>query len=395
MDKESSEMKENAGKNNRKWIFIILAVVLAIGCVFLFGKDHSLVPDSEDIEKLAENAVSEKLNKFMDEAKGRLNKDLLSIISEKEIAGFEIKSVEIKDGKGEASVIIKTGEFKESFDSVITSSEEIKVPFVVKDGVCITEIADNPFEDKLNELGVIFEKTLQKNEAGEKEPLSGEENKEDIKPNDDKPSSQQGQKPDNPPGDVHKHSYTYKVTKSASCKETGIKTYTCSCGDSYTETIPKTEHSYKNTVVAPTTEAQGYTLHKCSVCGSEYKDNYIAKLPKEEAHQHSWQPLYKTVHHDAVGHYENVLVQDAWDEPVYEWKEICRTCGAWFNTADEVGIHCVFEHGGGSYYAGEVQVDTIHHDAVYENRFIEEKAAYDEQVLTGYSCSCGATKDAE
>lgn len=235
----------------------------------------------------------------------------------------------------------------------------------------------------------------------EKDPVNPDE-KDDPEKDDPKqeenPSgeNQQEQKPENPQGDAHKHSYTSKVTKSASCKETGIKTYTCSCGDSYTETIPKTEHSYKNTVVAPTTEAQGYTLHKCSVCGNEYKDSYTAKLPKEEAHQHSWQPVYATVHHDAVGHYENVLVQDAWDESVYARRIICRTCGATFPTgeagADECGIHCVFEHGGGSYYSGDVLVDTIHHDAVYENRWIEEKAAYDEQVLTGYSCSCGATK---
>ena len=33
-----------------------------------------------------------------------------------------------------------------------------------------------------------------------------------------------------------------------------------------------------NTVVKPTYTAQGYTLHKCSVCGTSYKDTYTAKL---------------------------------------------------------------------------------------------------------------------
>ncbi|WP_337644090.1 fibronectin type III domain-containing protein, partial [Ruminococcus bicirculans (ex Wegman et al. 2014)] len=40
-----------------------------------------------------------------------------------------------------------------------------------------------------------------------------------------------------------------------------------------TETIPKTSHKYADTVVAPTCTTNGYTLHKCSVCGTSYKDS--------------------------------------------------------------------------------------------------------------------------
>lgn len=38
------------------------------------------------------------------------------------------------------------------------------------------------------------------------------------------------------------------------------------------------KHKYNNTVKKPTYDTQGYTLHKCSVCGASYKDNYKAKL---------------------------------------------------------------------------------------------------------------------
>lgn len=34
-------------------------------------------------------------------------------------------------------------------------------------------------------------------------------------------------------------------------------------------------HSYKSTIIKPTCKEQGYTLHECSVCGSNYKNNYI------------------------------------------------------------------------------------------------------------------------
>ena len=40
------------------------------------------------------------------------------------------------------------------------------------------------------------------------------------------------------------------------------------------KTIAATGHKYADTVVAPTCTAQGYTLHKCSVCSDEYKDTY-------------------------------------------------------------------------------------------------------------------------
>lgn len=45
----------------------------------------------------------------------------------------------------------------------------------------------------------------------------------------------------------HTHSYDAGVvSKEPTCTETGEKTYTCICGDSYTETIPATGHHYEN-----------------------------------------------------------------------------------------------------------------------------------------------------
>lgn len=45
------------------------------------------------------------------------------------------------------------------------------------------------------------------------------------------------------PGD-HVHDYTVAITKEPTCTEDGEKTYTCECGDSYTEVIPKLGHNY-------------------------------------------------------------------------------------------------------------------------------------------------------
>ena len=75
----------------------------------------------------------------------------------------------------------------------------------------------------------------------------------------------------------------WKITEEATCTTTGTKTRACTvCGKVETVTIAKTAHKYVNTVVKPTYTAQGYTLHKCSVCGYSYKDNYTPALKPTE-----------------------------------------------------------------------------------------------------------------
>ncbi len=81
---------------------------------------------------------------------------------------------------------------------------------------------------------------------------------------------------------AHTHSYSSAVTTQPTCTAAGVRTYTCSCGSSYTETIPAKGHSYVNKVVAPTTTEKGYTIHTCSVCGNSYKDTYVDPPKKND-----------------------------------------------------------------------------------------------------------------
>ena len=65
----------------------------------------------------------------------------------------------------------------------------------------------------------------------------------------------------------HTHSYTSSVTTEPTCTETGVRTYTCSCGDSYTEDIPIDVNAHTST--------NGGTadVHfKCSACGVTLED---------------------------------------------------------------------------------------------------------------------------
>ena len=66
------------------------------------------------------------------------------------------------------------------------------------------------------------------------------------------------------------HNYTNgTVTKDATCKDEGTKTYTCSCGATRTEVIPKTEHKISVTVNDATCKEKGSVITACENC--DYK----------------------------------------------------------------------------------------------------------------------------
>lgn len=125
---------------------------------------------------------------------------------------------------------------------------------------------------------------------------------------------------------------------------------------------------------------------------------------KPAEHTHNWVAQYKTVNVPEKGHNEQVLVQVAYDEqvPITEMKahDICSSCGADL-TGTDISSH-VYQHmingddKGGHYTEWRETVvgyKTVHHDAVYETRYVVDSPATTKQELTGYKCSsCGKTK---
>lgn len=78
----------------------------------------------------------------------------------------------------------------------------------------------------------------------------------------------------------HKHAYQEAVTKAASCTEKGIKTYTCSCGDSYTKEIPVLGHKYKEKRIAATIKKNGSVQQVCSICSKSKNVATIYRVKK-------------------------------------------------------------------------------------------------------------------
>lgn len=124
------------------------------------------------------------------------------------------------------------------------------------------------------------------------------------------------------------------------------------------------------------------------------------------AHEHSWTPVTKTVHHDAV-YGTNVVHHDAvYDtvhhDAVYDSIFVCSGCGSQFNDAGSLAAHSKqgmkdgTACGSAGSYVDKITIQEAWDESVIVSAAYDEsvlvKAAYDESITTGYTCSCGATK---
>lgn len=175
------------------------------------------------------------------------------------------------------------------------------------------------------------------------------------------------------------------------------------------EETAKTDSSNKSNTsdskkdnTASTTNTSSNKNNSSSSKPSNSSNSSNSNNSKPAEHTHNWVAQYKTVNVPEKGHNEQVLVQAAYDEqvPITEMKEhsICNQCGADI-TADPWGHnkqHALNYEAGGfrSVLIEEVTgYNTVHHDAVYETRYVVDSPATTKQELTGYKCSrCGKTK---
>ena len=118
---------------------------------------------------------------------------------------------------------------------------------------------------------------------------------------------------------------------------------------------------------------------------------------KPAEHKHEWVAQYKTVNVPEKGHNEQVLVQAAYDEqvPITEMKEfsICNNCGADITAfASDHILNGTCRRYHSEWREVVTGYQTVHHEAVYETRYVVDSPATTKQELVGYKCSCGKTK---
>ena len=144
-----------------------------------------------------------------------------------------------------------------------------------------------------------------------------------------------------------------------------------------------------------TSSGKSDTAKPASAAGSKGTDSSAGTANKPAAHTHTWvKYVANTIQHKEEGHYETKVVKEAYDEPQYDWHNVCNKCGADLGDGLDGG-EAIANHGDicdGSYSNVRVQVGTIHHDVETTQVWVVDKPAYTEYVY-GEKCSgCGATK---
>lgn len=146
---------------------------------------------------------------------------------------------------------------------------------------------------------------------------------------------------------AHTHSYTGVVTRQATCTVAGEKTYTCSCGDSYTENLGTVAHDYS----VPVTQI----VH----------------------HEEQWETVGRDVKTKSIQ---------------------CQRCGGTFYNTEEWEAHCIASMEGLE-TAEELLLSCANSsytviegtETVYDYAKVAD--AYDSEEIVGYKCSvCGQQK---
>ena len=117
------------------------------------------------------------------------------------------------------------------------------------------------------------------------------------------------------------------------------------------------------------------------------QENDITDVTTEHEHVFYEEIIY--IHHEEEGHYEKVCVQEGYEEVIYDsYDKYCYHCGAVMDdwTFDDVLNHSSIH---GAYGTYQMIVDTIWHEPVYEDKWIIDKAAYDEEVIREICVQCG------
>ena len=93
--------------------------------------------------------------------------------------------------------------------------------------------------------------------------------------------------PTNTPAPAHTHSWDGgTVTTPATCGTDGVKTFACGCGETRTESIPKTnQHDWetKEVLIPSTCAAPGTQAAECRVCGH----GAVVGLPTSDNHSYA------------------------------------------------------------------------------------------------------------
>lgn len=131
------------------------------------------------------------------------------------------------------------------------------------------------------------------------------------------------------------------------------------------------------------TESVTNTENTSNVTNQPSESNTNNNTVEQPSAQKEKKPIYQTVHYDATGHWETQVISEAYDDPQFEERVVGISSGHIYDSANDF-IKNGDLYGDGNYALRQVQVGSVHHDAVTTQVWVEDSPAHDEQVLVGW-----------
>ncbi len=164
------------------------------------------------------------------------------------------------------------------------------------------------------------------------------------------------------------------VTTQPTCTDTGVKTFTCACGETKTEVIEKLnslgKHNYVSTYISETCTTCGYFEYVCRTCGHSYIDTSDITAPRGHVCDHDfisptcteegYTLVYCTIRDCDYSYIENVVPATG---HVYSDEGVCAECGA-----------------------------TNAHKHEWDDGVITTEPTYTTEGVKTFTCPCGETK---
>lgn len=412
----------------RKIVAIMLAVMTVSTAVIGCGDNKTTETESKKVQTSTETSDHDEIKKYIKNAdeivivKDAKNLDLEkavnSLVSEEQKA--KVESVTVDDSKVDSTkagtypltitvklkaetteqniVSATTDNSAESMDTSTsekepdTEADKDAAKDTVKDTVDVIVAEKKDAEDLLNKGSAVIGDDS-KVEVKEDKKNASNDGKEEEKKTEDSSKQEVSNKTDSKKEESKKED-----TKKNGTKKEPSKQEKTAKNDSKKNEKSNTSTSNKKQETTKPTPSTSTTTKPATNSGSN-KDN-SNKTETKPVHQHNYVAQTHVVHHEATGHNEQYVIQDAWDEQVttyedYAWS-CCNVCRADCTADPEEHMyqHAIKYEGGGWHTEYDVRpvTKTVHHDAVYGTRWVQDTAAYDETVVDGYVCSCGARK---
>lgn len=405
----------------KNFVAILLATMMISTSIIGCGEKKAVEIDNKTVETTTKTSDHDEIKKYIKNAdeivivKDAKNLDLEkavnSLVSEEQKA--KVESVTVDDSKVDSTkagtypftitVKLKAETTEQNIASSTTESSTEsqdastteKEPDTVKDTVDVIVAEKKDAEDLLNKGSAVIGDDS-KVEVKEDKKNASNDGKEEEKKTEDSSKQEVSNKTDSKKEESKKEDTKKNDTK----KEPSKQEKTAKNDSKKNETSNKSNTSTSNkkqetTKPSPSTS----TTTKPATNSGSNKDN-SNKTETKPVHQHNYVAQTHVVHHEATGHNEQYVIQEAWDEQVttyeeYDWA-CCNVCGADITNCinEHTYQHAINYEGGGWHteYGTRPVTKTVHHDPVYGTRWVQDTAAYDETVVDGYVCSCGARK---